>query len=321
MRRWFGTEQSQEKAPDPNEAGGGSEGSGEAATVTVEDLLREHEELRQKYQELRLKYQELVEVYEKLRHSHDDAQRRNSELSRGYQEVALERTELREQVEQLEAQLRDSQQPQHELEELERERDELQREREKLLAAQGKLQREHDDVVHERAVLREEAQRLEGVLGDHETLERERAELLEKVGRLEHELRRNQEHAERTSKMVLFATSYAESVRESARHDAELAMRKARARADQIIGELEAEKERAERELQRLHALTGEIRKRLSAFTAAALHVLDAELEAGQGEEPAAGLADLQDALRSELASATRPSGPAVPSEAETPES
>jgi chromosome segregation ATPase len=96
-------------------------------------------------------------------------------------------------------------------------------------------------------------------------------------------------------------------------------MRKARARAEETLSELETEKERAERELQRLQALAGEIRKRLSAFTAAALNVLDVEVEAAPGDEPSLGLEDLQDALRTELASATRAVPTPLP-EAESPE-
>jgi cell division septum initiation protein DivIVA len=161
---------------------------------------------------------------------------------------------------------------------------------------------------------------------------REREELLEKVRRLEEELERYRQHAQRTSKLFLSATSYAEWVRERARRDAELVLRKARARAEKTLGGLEHERERTERELLRLQALigetqktladlelerertepelvrlqalTGETRARLSAFLTAALQVLNAEVEAGQGDGSKSALADLQETLQKELVSA-----------------
>jgi len=187
----------------------------------------------------------------------------------------------------------------------------------------------------------------EAARASREELLREREELLEKVRRLEEELERYRQHAQRTSKLFFSATSYAEWVRESARRDAELVLRKARARAEKTLGGLEHERERTERELLRLQALigemqktladlelerertepelvrlqalTGETRTRLSAFLTAALQVLSAEVEAGQGDGSKPALADLQDTLRRELASASLPA-PAQLAETDRPE-
>ena len=93
----------------------------------------------------------------------------------------------------------------------------------------------------------------------------EHDELLAEVRRLEVELERYRTHAERTSKLFLSATKYAEWVRENARSDAELALRKARVKVEQLestAGELEwTERELVQRqdELASLQALTEEI--------------------------------------------------------------
>ena len=76
----------------------------------------------------------------------------------------------------------------------------------------------------------------------HENSEPERVEplsereesLLATVHRLEAELERHRAHAERTSQLLLSATNYAEWVRERARRDAELALRKATARVEKL---------------------------------------------------------------------------------------
>jgi chromosome segregation ATPase len=144
---------------------------------------------------------------------------------------------------------------------------------------------------------------------DDVELSGERGELLAEVQRLEAELERYRTHAERTSKLFLSATNYAEWVRESARHDAELALRKARAKVEQLeatAGELErTERElaRLQGELEGLQALTDEARARLSAFVAAGLQALNTEEAAGQGDGPKPALGDLQDTLQGQLAS------------------
>jgi hypothetical protein len=76
----------------------------------------------------------------------------------------------------------------------------------------------------------------------------EREELLAEMQRLELELERYRAHAERTSKLFLSAANYAQWVRESARRDAELALRKARAKVQQLEATADA-LELTEREL------------------------------------------------------------------------
>lgn len=143
---------------------------------------------------------------------------------------------------------------------------------------------------------------------------RERNELLVKVQRLEAELARYRSHAQRMSKMFQSVTAYAEWIRERARRDAELTLKKARARADRNLGDMERERYRTQRELLRLQALTDETRKRLSAFTAAALDVLNTQVEGGQDANLTQPVGDdLQDALHSDAATASQPS----PAEAE----
>ena len=114
--------------------------------------------------------------------------------------------------------------------------------------------------------------------------------------------------------LFLFATNYADSIRERARRDAEVALRKARERAAKILGDSETERRHAENELLRLQALTDETRKRLSAFTTAALQVLNAEVETGRDNVSERTLGDLQDALQSQLSPASGSAPRALPS-------
>lgn len=132
-----------------------------------------------------------------------------------------------------------------------------------------------------------------------------RVQLLERIERLERELERHRQLAQQTSKLFLFATSYADSVRERARRDGESALRKARERAAKILGDLETERRHAEKELLRLQTLSDETRRRLSAFTTAALQVLNAEVETGPDNVSERTLGDLQDVLQAQLSPAS----------------
>lgn len=130
--------------------------------------------------------------------------------------------------------------------------------------------------------------------------------------RLELELERYRTHAERTSKLFLSAANYAQWVRESARRDAELALRKARAKVQQLeataaaLELTERELARRQEELARLEVLTEETRTQLSAFLAASLEALSIEGEPEQagGMQPAG---DLQETLHGRLPSAPGP--------------
>jgi hypothetical protein len=147
-------------------------------------------------------------------------------------------------------------------------------------------------------------------LPEREVLSSEREHLLAKVHRLEAELERHRARAERTDKLLLSATSFAEWVRERARGDAEIALRKATARAEKLIRttrELEQtqrELVRLQDELTRLRMLTDETRARLSAFLTAGLEAINAEVEPGKGNGPDAAPVPLDDMLRRQLPSA-----------------
>lgn len=161
----------------------------------------------------------------------------------------------------------------------------------------------------------------------HDQVERvnEPAEPLAEVRRLEVELERYREHAQRTSKLFLSVTKYVEWVRENARRDAELALRKARAKVDKLdrtareLERTERELVRRQDELARLQALTDETRARLSAFLTAGLQALNTEVEPGQEDNPKLALGDLQDTLHRQLAS-TSASAPEPLGEVKTPE-
>ncbi len=132
-------------------------------------------------------------------------------------------------------------------------------------------------------------------------------ELLAKVGRLEVEIERYREHAQRTSKLFLSVTKYVEWVRENARRDSELALRKARARVEKLdaaareLERTELELAGAQEELVRLQALTDETRARLSAFLEAGLQVLNKDTAASQETGPG-NLGNLEDTLQGRVA-------------------
>ena len=137
---------------------------------------------------------------------------------------------------------------------------------------------------------------------------------------LEAELERYRADAERTSNLLLSATNYAEWVRERARHDAELALRKATARVEMLtvttreLEQTQHELVRLNDELVRLQTLTEETRARLSAFLTAGLQVVNAQEEPAQATGPEAA-AHLNDTLRRQLPSALFTQHRQVPSD------
>ena len=171
-----------------------------------------------------------------------------------------------------------------ESEPLREERDQLIAQRNELIAAHEKLIRERNDLLsaHEQLV------------HEYEELHTQLARAQEVTRRLETEVDRYREHAQRTSKLFMHATDYAARVRENARRDAELALRKSRARADEMLADVVRERARAERELLRMRGLVRETRTRLTEITVGALRALDAEQPERRPEA-------LPDALRREL--------------------
>ena len=179
---------------------------------------------------------------------------------------------------------------------------------------------------------------LEAVEPDHEEERQERmtpsseplapatelAEALAKVRRLEVELQRYREHAERTSRLFVSVTRYAEWVRENARRDSELALRKARSRVQKLdrtasdLERTESELARVQDELARLQALADETRAGLSAFLAAGLQALSSEPE-DEADKTPPSQSDLRDTLQERLLSASPPTSTPV-TEVENPQ-
>ena len=91
------------------------------------------------------------------------------------------------------------------------------------------------------------------------------------------------------AKTLMSATNHAIAIRESARREAELTLRKARAEAEKIKAGAERERDAAQRELLRLRRITEQMRSGLSAFLTSKVEELRLETEgatnSGQEEE------------------------------------
>ena len=152
-------------------------------------------------------------------------------------------------------------------------------------------------------------------------------QLLAHVQRLTAENERYRAHAERTSKLFLAATNYAEWVRESARRAAEDALRKARARVTRLestardLERAESEHARLQDELVSLQAVIDETRTRLSAFLAAGLDALNIEAAVRDASQDEGASAELQDTLHRQAAStSSSASASRLPAEGESRE-
>jgi len=110
-------------------------------------------------------------------------------------------------------------------------------------------------------------------------------ELRGRIDELEGELEQYREHEELVIKTLISATSHATAIRESARREAELTLRKARAEAEKRKAGAERERDDARNELLRLRRITEQMRSGLSAFLTAQVEELRLETE----EEPASG--------------------------------
>jgi DivIVA protein len=176
-----------------------------------------------------------------------------------------------------------------------------------------------------------------GALPESVDLISERDELRARVQRLEAELERYRAQAEVTNKLLVSATNYAEWVRERARRDADLALRKASgrveklARATRALEQTQNEVVRLQDELDRLRTLTDATRTRLSAFLTAGLQALNAEAGPGRAPQPVPTPDHLDDALRRQLPStlfthdtqlpSNNASGPPLREDVDPPES
>ena len=134
---------------------------------------------------------------------------------------------------------------------------------------------------------------------DRDALLQEVHELHRRLRRLEEDLAGYRSREELLDKKLQLATAYAARLTEEARRDGQIALRKARARADEILGDIERKRSRAERELLRLHQVTAETRASLSGFLTTALERLRVGLDDGAG--PSASSAEAEEALRDVL--------------------
>jgi cell division initiation protein len=107
----------------------------------------------------------------------------------------------------------------------------------------------------------------------------EREELRRRIEELEADLSRFREKEQLLVSTLISATSQAAAMRESARRDAELILRKARAKARKRKAAVERARSDAERELLRLRRITEQTRTGLSGFLTAKLEELQLEAE------------------------------------------
>lgn len=101
--------------------------------------------------------------------------------------------------------------------------------------------------------------------------------LRRRIAELEAELQRHREQEQLVAKTLVSATAHAATIREGARRDAELTLRKARAEADRRRAAAERERDDAIRELLRLRRITEQMRKGLSAFLTESVEELQLE--------------------------------------------
>jgi hypothetical protein len=125
----------------------------------------------------------------------------------------------------------------------------------------------------------------------------EREELRRQIEKLEADLTRFREQEQLLVSTLVSATSHAMATRESARREAELVLRKARAEAERRKAAAERARGDAERELLRLRRVTEEMRRGLSGFLTAKLEEL--QLEAERHMPTAQPDAELETALES----------------------
>jgi hypothetical protein len=104
-------------------------------------------------------------------------------------------------------------------------------------------------------------------------------ELGRRVDQLERELERHREHEQLAVQTLRSATNHAAAIRESARRDAEVTLRKSRAEAEKRKMRIERERDDARNELLRLRRVTEQMRMGLTAFLTAKVEELRLESE------------------------------------------
>lgn len=132
----------------------------------------------------------------------------------------------------------------------------------------------------------------------------------QRIDELENELERYREREQLVADTLLTATRHATAIRESARRDAELALRKASAEAAKRTSAAERQRDRTMAELLRLRRITEQMRNGLSTFLTATVEELrQEETEQRQISEQNAELEALLASIVSERSSKPAESG------------
>jgi cell division initiation protein len=115
------------------------------------------------------------------------------------------------------------------------------------------------------------------VAASFEDVWRERADLRDEIERLESELQRRREVEEALRNTLLSAERMADELRARAHREADLVVEEARAKAREVTGAAESERERLRTEIRRLRSLETDVRAQYRAFLLAALGRLEDE--------------------------------------------
>lgn len=129
---------------------------------------------------------------------------------------------------------------------------------------------------------------LEEIAASFENVWRERADLRDEVEDLESELARHREIESALRSTLLSAERMADDVRAQAHREAEVIIAEARARARDVTGGAEMERERIAADVRRLRTLQADLRAEYKGFLHAALERLDADTEPRQASGQAA---------------------------------
>lgn len=129
---------------------------------------------------------------------------------------------------------------------------------------------------------------LEEIAASFENVWRERADLRDEVEDLESELARHREIESALRSTLLSAERMADDVRAQAHREAEVIIAEARARARDVTGGAEMERERIAADVRRLRTLQADLRADYRGFLHAALERLDADTEPRQASGQAA---------------------------------
>jgi cell division initiation protein len=120
---------------------------------------------------------------------------------------------------------------------------------------------------------------LEEIVASFEDVWRERADLRDEIEQLETELTRFKEVEATLRNALVSAERMADEVRAHAQREAEIVVAEARARARDITGAAEGERQRIEAEIRRLRTVEADMRADYRAFLLAAIDRIEGEPE------------------------------------------